>query len=59
MLLIIWQNDDNGEDVSEDEKKEKDVDGIGGDKLIQTAKKKKSANAGNAGSGTAKGKAKR
>ena len=56
---MIWQNDDNVDDVSEDEKKEKDADGIGGDKLIQTAKKKKSANAGNAGGGTAKAKAKR
>ncbi|KAF8346709.1 replication factor RFC1 C terminal domain-containing protein [Amanita rubescens] len=58
-LEEAYENDDNGEDVSEDEKKEKDADGISGDKLIQTAKKKKSANAGNAGSGTAKGKAKR
>ena len=36
----MWQVDDNGEDASEDEKK-KDVDNISGDKLIQTAKKKK------------------
>jgi hypothetical protein len=40
--------------VSEDEKK-KDVDNISGDKLIQAAKKKKTANAGN----TAKGKVKK
>ena len=49
----MWQVDDNGEDASEDEKK-KDVDNISGDKLIQTAKKKKTVNAGNATKGKVK-----
>ena len=50
---LLWQVDDNREDVSEDEKK-KDVDDISSDKLIQPAKKKTSVNVGNMAKGKVK-----